>query len=249
MQKKPKRLKEVIKEFDKLDYNKPNTFGEEGVDHLNISLTSDSKLGRFLDPSYSHYFNFFDLGQFRSPINLVYWLRDPDKDDRLRYIKKKDLNKVTSVKTFPVLKNHMAYLLLSMYVRLKMRPDLIDEIKSLPKDFKILSYRIQPKSSIRITTGYAKMVVPVVEEIIASVRENRVIHVNKFVQRGCTLDFIDSEVYCNLSLNPPKKQKPILTTKERERINRLGKVVGLDKVEVIDGDSKIEITPEGITFS
>lgn len=243
-----KNLKDLIKEFNKDVYNKPNTFKEEGDDHINISLNSKKTLGRFLDPSYSHYFVFQSFGRFRSPLNLAYWLRDEDKDDRLRYLKKKDLNKLAKVKIYPPLDNYKFFLLVSTVIKLKSRPELIEEIKKLPKDTNILSYRTQKNSKIRITTGYAKIVVPIVEEIFNSIWENRDIDYNKFIY---TPNELTKSCLPNLdkSLLPRVKKKTILTTKERERINNLGKQTDLNTVVVEDEDGSMTISPEGISFN
>lgn len=237
MSRRIKDLKQLAKALSEKAYMKPNTFKVELEDHLNVSLSSSNKLGRFLDPGYGHYFDYPGLGPFRSPLNLVYWLRDPSKNDLLRGLKRRDLNKVIYGNRFPKLSNHQAILLKAMEIRLRTRGDLIKMIKELPDKFEILSYKVHPVTKIRITTGYASIVIPVVEELIKAVKEDRDVDYSRFINKKTNgkVPFIEME-------EVSKEEKL------QELIQNHGRETDDGKVIVEKDGKKMTISPEGIEY-
>lgn len=240
MSRKIKDLKQLAKALAEKGYMKPNTFKAELKDHVNVSLSSSNKLGRFLDPGYGFYFDYPGLGSFRSPLNLVYWLRDPNKNDLLRGLKRRDLNKVIYGNRFPKLPNHQAVLLKATEIRLRARGDLIKMIKELPDDISILSYKVHPVTKIRITTGYASIVIPVIEELIKAIKEDREVDYSKFITKKTSgkvpyIDFTGKE-----AKEPQEKIK--------ELIDKEGQLLDSGDV-VVEKDGKVmKISPEGIEY-
>lgn len=62
----------------------PNTWEEDGVDHINIHRDAATELGRTLDPSRRLHFQHPVLGHFDSPANMWYFLRARNPCDELR---------------------------------------------------------------------------------------------------------------------------------------------------------------------
>lgn len=157
------------------NYNKPNAFGDEGVDHINISSQSKLKLGRFLDPGYCCNFEYPYVGEFKSALSLGYWLRSKDLDDRIRKLGGHKLKKYVADNNLynRRIANYTSIMASAVWLRVKSRPEVIESIKALSSDLSIVSYYTHKNSGIRITTNYAPMVVAITSEIIKAVKENR----------------------------------------------------------------------------
>ncbi len=173
MEATPKVLKNKTRISDK--YNKPNLYGKEGVDHINIHIRSKLKLGRILDPSYCCTIEYPHIGTFKSALALGYWLRSDDLDDRIRKLAGQNLKRYASdnnlySKRIP---NYAAITATAVWLQIKNREDILDSIKQLPSDIAILSYYTHKSSDLRITTNYAPMAVAISTEIISAVKENR----------------------------------------------------------------------------
>lgn len=165
------------------NFNRPNVYSAEGVDHLNVSVHSKYKLGRFLDPGYCITLDYPEVGKFRSVLTLMYWLKSSDLDDRIRklsgnklivYVKEKQLGN----KRLP---NYAAILAFATWLKVKDRPDIQELIKQLPDDIQLLSYHTNKVTGIRISTGFAPKIVPITQEIIAAVKGNREPNFSRFV--------------------------------------------------------------------
>lgn len=164
-------------------YNKPNRFKAEGIDHVNISVLSNNKLGRFLDPGYCINIDYPSIGKFRSILSLIYWLKSPDLDDKIRVLTGTKLNIYVREKSLKNkrLPNYPAILAFATWLKIKQRPDILEEIKNFPDDFTLLSYRVNAVSGIRIATGFAPRIVPIMEEIVLAVKEDREPNFDLFV--------------------------------------------------------------------
>lgn len=156
-------------------YNKPNLFGEEGVDHINISSQSKLKLGRILDPSYCCNFEYPHIGTFKSALALGYWLRSKDLDDRIRKLAGQKLKSYAAEHNLynKRIANYTAIIANAVWLQVKDRTDVIDYIRNLSSDLTILSYYTHKSSGLRITTNYAPMVVAISKEIISAIKEDR----------------------------------------------------------------------------
>lgn len=171
------RTFEEYKQHFQLDanFNKPNAYKGEEVDHVNISVLSKNRVGRFFDPGYCININYPFIGKFRSISSMMYWLKSPDRDDRIRTLTGTRLNKYIKENGLRNKKvpNYTAILAQATWLKLKARPDIIEEIKKLDDDFEFLSYRTNKVTGIRITTEFAPNIIPVVKEIISAVKDNR----------------------------------------------------------------------------
>lgn len=176
----------------KLDagYNRPNKFGQEGVDHLNVWICSNDHLGRFFDPSYKLSTEYPGIGKFRSILTMIYWLKSPDLDDRIRsltgnklylYAKEKNLRQ----KNLP---NYAAIIAYATWLKVIAKKEIVRAIRKLPDDLEILSYKTDPTTGVRIATGHAPIVVPVIKEIIRSVKEGREPRFELFVDTKENID-------------------------------------------------------------
>lgn len=171
------------------NYNKPNQFKVEGVDHLNISVQSTSKVGRILDPGYCANLEYPHIGKFKSVLALGYWLRSNDLDDSIRtltgtklkqYIKDHNLH----TKRIP---NYAAIVAKATWIRISERPEILEEIRNLPDCVNLLSYYTHKSSGIRITTNYAPMVIAIAKELINAVKNNTEPDLDQFVSNKETI--------------------------------------------------------------
>ncbi len=136
--------------------NNPNSYREEGVDHINISMFSKVKLGKMLHPGYRKMFTFSDLGEFKSVTNFGYWLAYGANVDELRTLPigkiPKYINDNNLVKNKQ--KNHRQMLMEATCIKLSAYPHLVDELVNLPDTMVFLSYRKVKGSPVRLSTGF-----------------------------------------------------------------------------------------------
>lgn len=156
-------------------YHTPNLFDKEGQDHINICLTSESQLGKLLDPSYHRTVNYPHIGKFGSVLNLWYWLKYVPTDDRFRTADYKNLHKIAISEDLAgsYVPNFKAIIAYATYLKLIAYPDILKEIRKGPEK-PLLCYHYPRKCSTRVCNGYASVVVPICEYLIKSVREERV---------------------------------------------------------------------------
>lgn len=140
-----------------INFNHPNSFGKEGVDHINISNSSKTQLGRVLDPSYYKTFAYPHLGSFKSVLNLWCWLKTDPLDDSIRkltgYHLKNRLKETNSAVT-----HFKAIVAVATYEKLKSYPALIRDLKRLPDSVQFISYYYPSGSAVRLCSGYAAIV-------------------------------------------------------------------------------------------
>ena len=172
---KRKSFKDIQKQFKANEYyNSPNKFGEEGVDHININMHSQTHLGKVLDPSYLKTFGYEFIGKFPSVLNLWYWLRSEDLDDTIRRLTGSNLRTYGDGNGKPnYVPNFKAIIALATWKKLHAYPRLIAEIKDMDPNIKILSYNVIRSSGLRICSNYATLIIDIVNEIFKAIREER----------------------------------------------------------------------------
>lgn len=170
-------------------YHQPNSYQQEGVDHVNISPLSEFYIGKIFEPSYLRVINYPLIGKFRSVSNLWVWLKIKPIDDSLRRIGVRDIQRILStinnkssyVPNFKLIIAHATYL------KIKNDETAVAEIKKIPKDTPILSYFTPKGSPIRICSSYADVIIPVVNEIIKAIQENREPDFISMSERGLSM--------------------------------------------------------------
>lgn len=148
------------------DYNHPNTFGQEGVDHINISSRSTTRLGKLFDPSYFKTVNYPHIGKFGSVMNLWYWMRTDPVSDVLRRATGEKLRKhLLQTKSDAYVPNFRVIIAVATYEKIKAYPDTIEELKKLPADIPFVSYYVPQTALLRVCSNYANVIVPIAEMI------------------------------------------------------------------------------------
>ena len=149
-------------------HHQPNAYGNEGVDHLNISIYSQSALGRILDPSFQKRFEYPHLGRFASVLNLWHWLKSEPLNDALRTAHgrrlKAQLKDSPSRRHVP---NFSAIVGYATHLKLLHYPHAYQELKDSHGRLELLCYH-QPKGcSVRVCSAHASVIVPVVQALAA----------------------------------------------------------------------------------
>lgn len=176
-------------------YNFPNSFGEEGIDHINISLSSTLHIGRLMSPDYRRAIVYPKIGKFASVLSLWYWLKSGDFDDAIRRLTGDKLKLyVTTRQKKPVnVPNFKAVIGKATWLKILSSETAVSHIKHLPDNLEVLSYKPSNGSNLRIATPYASVVVDVMKEIIIAVKKDETPDFSKFVTLGdkasnCYLD-------------------------------------------------------------
>lgn len=143
-------------------YYQPNSFSQEGIDHINISAQSLSHLGKLLDPSYFKTINYPYIGKFNSVLNLWYWLKSDSLDDRLRKYTGNRLKSILSTSdTYSSVPNFKAIIAYATFLKLKDYPGSFKELKSLPESTQFVSYYTPKGTAIRLCSNYAPIVIDI----------------------------------------------------------------------------------------
>jgi hypothetical protein len=152
--------------FKKLKPVTEPTYGEEGVDHINISIKSSTKLGRFLSNRFKTPFTHPEFGEFQSVEGLWCYLsyEIPSKgiEDRIRRLHfsntTKFVNNLVKKKT-DGFKNHIYETILSkMYTHPEMARELI--ANKLP----LLMYYTN-ENGVRVNIGHGDWLIPMFVKI------------------------------------------------------------------------------------
>jgi len=153
-------------------YSKPNDFGVEGEDHINISIQSETRLGKILDPAYLKSINYRFIGKFASVMSLWYWVRSPDFDDRLRQLTGRNLKMYADQNGLHnnYVPNFKAIIGMATWQKIKGYPAILKEIKELKEGTKLLSYHVVKASDLRVCTHYAEMIIKIGNIIVDSVK-------------------------------------------------------------------------------
>lgn len=169
-------FKDLKKQFkSNAYYNAPNNAGKEGEDHINISIQSETRLGKLLDPAYLKTINYRYVGKFNSVLSLWYWVRSGTLDDNFRRLTGQKLKMFAEANGVfgNYVPNFKAIIAKATWIKVKGYPNLLKEIKDLDPKVKFYSYHVVKSSGLRICTNYAAMIIEVVEEIVKAVKEDR----------------------------------------------------------------------------
>lgn len=189
-------FKDLKKQFkSNAYYNSPNNYGKEGEDHINISIQSETKLGKLLDPAYLKTINYKHVGKFNSVLSLWYWVRSNDLDDNFRRLTGAKLKMYAEANGVfgNYVPNFKAIIAKATWTKIKGYPAILREIKDLKPEVKLLSYHIVKSSNLRICTNYAAMIIEITEELFKAVREDREPNFALFVDKPnlAGLDFLE----------------------------------------------------------
>lgn len=169
-------FKDLKKQFrSNAYYNSPNNVGKEGVDHINISIQSETRLGKLLDPAYLKTINYKYVGKFNSVLSLWYWVRSANLDDNFRRLTGAKLKMYAEANGVfgNYVPNFKAIVAKATWTKIKGYPNILKEIKELDPKLKFYSYHVVKSSGVRICTNYAAMIIDVIEEIVKAVKEDR----------------------------------------------------------------------------
>jgi hypothetical protein len=155
-----------------LTFSNPNAFGEEGVDHINISNQAKTQLGLMLDPSYFKVVDYPHIGKFGSVMNLWYWLKACPLDDSLRRVSGFRLkSKVTTINTKNKVGNFRAIIATATYMKLKQYPHCLKQLKNTPLKVQIISYYVPKGTGLRMCSNYAELMCDIVNMIREALQE------------------------------------------------------------------------------
>lgn len=155
------------------NHNSPNSFGEEGVDHINISGAALTPLGKVLDPSYRKQLIYPHIGKFGSVLNLWHWLKSDPLDDTLRKLAGRKLRDYLRenkgyARHVP---NFKAIIATATYHKLKDYPLLLAELRDLSPETEFLSYYSPNGSAVRMCSSYATVVNEIAKVIKAELEK------------------------------------------------------------------------------
>lgn len=165
------------------DFNRPNEFGEDGVDHINVSISSKTQVGRFLDPSHNYMFEYPLIGPFSSVMALECWIKADGKYDEIRFMPYRTIARELKDVRKKKLDNYRAVVLLATYLKVKKNDDIVKQIKKLPKNVAVISYTVHKESGLRIMTNFAPNVLGMITEVVRAVQEDREPNYKKFLNR------------------------------------------------------------------
>ena len=118
----------------------PNSLLEEGVDHINISSQSKTHLGKLLDPSYFKVIRYPCIGKFNSVLNLWYWLKSEEMDDRLRSYTGVKLKSIAPrPPSYKNVTNFKAIIAYATYLKLKDYPSAMKDLKEFGESMQFAS--------------------------------------------------------------------------------------------------------------
>ena len=224
--KKTVTFKDLKKQFkSNAYYNSPNNVGKEGVDHINISIQSETRLGKLLDPAYLKSINYRYVGKFNSVLSLWYWVRSPNLDDNFRRLTGNKLKLYAEANGVfgNYVPNFKAIVAKATWSKIKGYPNILKEIKELDPKLKFYSYHVVKSSGVRICTNYAAMIIEVIEEIVKAVKEGREPNYELFIDKPhvAGLDFLEgvlNKVMPKDRIEEMKKQVFAETEAEQEEL-------------------------------
>lgn len=148
----------------------PMNWIEDGVDHINISDTATTTLGQALELRAKIPFKHSIFGNFDNIESFWFYIRSEERDDRLRCLSGVALSKFVKTLTLTNVRNFKAIILDSMYQRIYQSPVLFDEVVKSTLPFE---YYHTNESGIRIRPNFFKWMITGLEEIRASLKEDR----------------------------------------------------------------------------
>lgn len=215
-------FKDLKKQFkSNAYYNSPNNAGKEGVDHINISIQSETRLGKLFDPAYLKTINYRYVGKFNSVLSLWYWVRSPNLDDNFRRLTGAKLKMYAEANGVfgNYVPNFKAIVAKATWVKIKGYPNVLKEIKELDSNVKFYSYHIVKASGLRICTNYAAMIIEVIEEIVKAVKEDREPNFALFVDKPnvADLDFLEGVLAKVMPADRIKEMKELGAAEAEEK--------------------------------
>jgi len=164
-------------------YNTPNDFGKEGEDHINISIQSETRIGKVCDPAYLKVINYPYVGKFNSVSSLWYWVRSENLDDNIRNLTGAKLKAYADQANLHTnyVPNFKAIIAYATWLKIRSYPDVIKAIKNLDDDIKLLSYHVVKSSGLRVRTRYADLMISICDELFKAIKEDREPDFSKFV--------------------------------------------------------------------
>lgn len=211
-------FKDLKKQFkSNAYYNAPNNAKKEGEDHINISIQSETRLGKLLDPAYLKTINYRYVGKFNSVLSLWYWVRSGTLDDNFRRLTGQKLKMFAEANGVfgNYVPNFKAIIAKATWIKVKGYPNLLKEIKELDAGVKFYSYHVVKSSGLRICTNYAAMIIEVVEEIVKAVKEDREPNFALFVDKPnlAGLDYLEGVL---VKIMPKEKIEEMKAQGEQE---------------------------------
>lgn len=185
------------------NYCHPNAYGAEGVDHINISVRSQTRLGLLLDPSYYKIVDYPHIGKFSSVLNLWYWLKTSPLDDSVRRLTGFKLrNRIAGMVQQKHVHNFRAIIALATYRKLLQYPHILDDLRNLPADVDFISYYTPKGSAIRICSNYAATVVEIVQLIKRAVDKGQTPDYTPLLTRHSAQEFYFLEPFLMENFGP-----------------------------------------------
>jgi hypothetical protein len=190
-------------------YSFPNSYAEEGVDHININIQSNLAIGKIFDPGYVKVINYPYIGKFQSVSSLWYWLRSEKFDDALRKLTGKALKDFARNNSLyhKQVHNFKAIIGYATWIKVKHYPHIIDQIKKLDDKVVILSYHVIKSSGVRVCSNYAEFIIDIANEIIAAIKESREPDFVKFANKPDLVDFNYLEGFLSTFKTPQEIQE------------------------------------------
>ena len=149
--------------------------GLEGVDHVNISMESTTRLGKILDPYYVKTINIPNYGKFSSVMSYWRYLQSPNKDDKLRKLVLKDLRNYTKETSIYLnrVENLQEHLLVATRIKLNAYPEQKNELVTKFLNSLFVSYNIVGSDRLKtvrsdrlkVYTGYSKLMIQCVDSL------------------------------------------------------------------------------------
>lgn len=214
------QLKSILKQKD---FNRPNDFGVEGRDHINLHIASNTVAGRELRFNRENRFDYPLIGSFTSPLALEAWLKTNGEIDQLRYHSARDIEtRMRSILKEP-LENFRAIMLHALYTIAKNDASIRSNIKSLPDNIAVICYNTHKESGLRTSASIAPLLCPIVEEVIKAIKNDVEPEYEFYLVRGnksCKVEngFLENtEIYSRLT---GVKGKPAGEKKQHKKPNR-----------------------------
>lgn len=145
----------------------PNDYGQDGVDHINVSHDAHTHLGRLLDPTYVKVFEYPYIGKFCSVRALWGWLTHFPTDDSYRRAGKKEMARLFSYHngTTVYVPNFIAIIAQATYMKLMEDKKALEDFKRLYKEKTFLSYSVPARCVVRVKNGHSDLLMTCLDAI------------------------------------------------------------------------------------
>ena len=148
----------------------PMSWGQDGVDHINIGHCGETYLGKALELGSNISFNHSIFGKFSNIQSFWYYIQSVERDDRLRKLHGAKLFKLASRMTVYRVINVRGMMLDSMYQRIYQSDELHRLVSESTLPFEC--YRLN-KAEIRIRPEYFDWFIRGMEEIRSAIKQKR----------------------------------------------------------------------------